>query len=86
MIHCLGHVFFEEGIIVDPMKVESILEWTALTNVLILRRFMGLVGYYRWFVEGFSKIANPIIELWKENKKLYGPGSAINHFKGSRSY
>jgi hypothetical protein len=35
-----------------------------------VRSFMGLAGYYRWFVEGFSKIENPIMELQKKNKKF----------------
>jgi hypothetical protein len=39
-------------------------------NVMEVRSFMGLVGYYRWFVDGFSKIENPITELQKKNKKF----------------
>jgi hypothetical protein len=42
----------------------------CVTNVLEVRSFMGLVGYYRWFVEGFSKIENPITKLQKKNKKF----------------
>jgi hypothetical protein len=36
------------------------MKWPGLMNVPEVRSFMGLVGYYQWFVEGFSKIANPI--------------------------
>jgi hypothetical protein len=46
-IHYLGHIISREGIIVDPTKVEAIMEWPALTNVQEVHRFMGLVGYYR---------------------------------------
>jgi hypothetical protein len=59
-IHCLGHVIFGEGIIIDPTKVEAIVEWLALMKVPKVRSFLGLARYYRWFIEGFSKIANPI--------------------------
>jgi hypothetical protein len=45
-IHYLGHVISGEGIVVDPAKVEAIMEWTALMNVSKVRSFMGLVGYY----------------------------------------
>jgi hypothetical protein len=69
-IHYLGHVISGEGIAVDPTKVEAIMEWPAPTNVTEVHSFMGLAGYYRQFVEGFSKIANPITKLQKKNKKF----------------
>jgi hypothetical protein len=54
----------------DPAKVEAIMEWLAPTNVIEVRSFMGLAGYYQRFVEGFLKIENPITELQKKNKKF----------------
>ena len=62
-IHYLGHVISGEGIAVDLAKVEAIMEWPASTNVTEVCSFMGLAGYYRRFVEGFSKIAGLITEL-----------------------
>jgi hypothetical protein len=56
--------------VVDPEKVEDIMEWPAPTNVLKVCSFMCLAGYYRWFIEVFSKIENPITELQKKNKKF----------------
>jgi hypothetical protein len=59
-IHCLGHIIFGEGISVEPEKVKAIMEWPVLKNSHEVRRFMGLVGYYQRFVEGFSIIVKPI--------------------------
>jgi hypothetical protein len=69
-IHYLGHIISGEGIVVDPTKVEDIMEWSTPTNMQEVCTFMELSGYYRHFVEGFSKIANPITELQKKNKKF----------------
>jgi hypothetical protein len=52
------------------MKVEAIMEWITLENVQEVCNFMGLTGYNRRFIEGFSKISNPIMELQKKNKKF----------------
>jgi hypothetical protein len=71
-IHYLGDVIFGEGIAMDLTKVKAIMEWLVLMNVPEVHGFMGLVGYYRWFIEGFSNIANPIIKLQKKNKKFVG--------------
>ena len=69
-IHYLGHVISGEGITMDLAKVEAIMECPALTNVTEVCSFMGLAGYYRRFVEGFLKIANPIIEMQKKKNKF----------------
>jgi hypothetical protein len=64
----------------DPAKVEAIMEWPMPMNVLEVCSFMGLVGYYRQFVEGFSKIANPITELQKKNNKFVWTEKCVEEF------
>ena len=59
----LGHVVSTEGIKVDPQKIEAILEWKPPRSVLEIRSFLGLAGYYRRFVEGFSVMAAPLTKL-----------------------
>jgi hypothetical protein len=59
----LGHIIFEGGISIDPSKVKYVLSWNTPQNVSDIRSFLGLVGYYRRFIEGFSKISKPMIEL-----------------------
>jgi hypothetical protein len=84
-IHYLGHVISGEGIVVDPTKVKAIMEWPVSMNVMEVRSFMGLAGYYRQFVEGFSKIANPITELQKKKKSLFELRNVQEHFGGLKS-
>ena len=63
----LGHIVSEEGIQVDPKKVEVIIEWKPPRNFIEVRSFLGLAGYYRRFVEGFSMTAAPMTRLLQKN-------------------
>jgi hypothetical protein len=80
-IHYLGCVISEEGIVMDLAKVKAIMEWPAPTNVPEVCSLMSLVGYYRWFVEAFSKIGNPITELQKKNKKFVRTEKCAKEFR-----
>ena len=62
----LGHVISSRGIEVDPRKIEAVLKWESPTNVSEIRSFLGLAGYYRRFVEGFSILAGPITKLLRK--------------------
>nr|GEX66037.1 putative reverse transcriptase domain-containing protein [Tanacetum cinerariifolium] len=59
----LGHVINNEGVHVDPSKIETIKNWTTPTTPTKVRQFLGLAGYYRRFIEGFSMIAKPLTRL-----------------------
>src|SRR6187551_1985898 len=63
----LGHVLTAEGVAVDPEKIEAVSEWQQPKSVTEIRSFLGLAGYYRRFIENFSKIAKPMTELLKNN-------------------
>nr|AAX96624.1 retrotransposon protein, putative, Ty3-gypsy sub-class [Oryza sativa Japonica Group]ABA92970.1 retrotransposon protein, putative, Ty3-gypsy subclass [Oryza sativa Japonica Group] len=66
----LGHVISSNGVKVDPSKVEAVLAWNPPKNVSEIRSFLGLAGYYQRFIEGFSKLARPMTELLKKEKKF----------------
>ncbi|GJR91877.1 hypothetical protein Tco_0215888 [Tanacetum coccineum] len=58
-----------QGIHVDPDKIEAVKDWASPTIPTEIRQFLGLAGYYRRFIEGFSKIAKSLTGLTQKNKK-----------------
>ncbi|KAF5454694.1 hypothetical protein F2P56_024341 [Juglans regia] len=66
----VGHIISSEGVAVDPAKIEAIIEWQRQTNVHEICSFLGLVGYYRRFVEGFSKFSSTTTTLTRKNAKF----------------
>ena len=63
----LGHMISEEGVAVDPEKVKAVMEWSRPISVFEVWSFFGLAGYYRRFIEGFSKLSAPLTALIKKN-------------------
>ena len=59
-----------EGIQVDSQKIEAVKQWPRPTSPTDIRSFMGLAGYYRRFVEGFSSIASPLTRLTQKKVKF----------------
>jgi hypothetical protein len=66
----LCHIVSKGGISVDPSKVQNVLSWNAPTSVGNIRSFLGLVGYYRTFIDRFLKISKPMTELLEKDKKF----------------
>jgi hypothetical protein len=66
----LGHVILEGGVSIDLGKVKDVLEWGVPQNVSEIRSFLGMTGYYRHFIEGFSKIARPMTKLLEKGSKF----------------
>ena len=64
-----GHVVSRDGIFVDPMKVEAIVNWEQPKNVLRIRSFLGQASYYRRFVKYFSLIVTPLTRLTRKGVK-----------------
>ncbi|GJX97368.1 putative reverse transcriptase domain-containing protein [Tanacetum coccineum] len=77
-VQFLGHVINGDGIHVDPSKIEEVKNWEAPRTPSEVRLFLSLVGYYRRFIENFSKIAKSLTILtqkcktfdWSEEQEL----------------
>ncbi|GJU15065.1 putative reverse transcriptase domain-containing protein [Tanacetum coccineum] len=68
-VQCLGQRDVSRDIQVDPAKIKSIKDWASPKSPTEIRQFLGLAGYYRRFIEGFSKIAKPMTKLTQKKVK-----------------
>ena len=66
----LGYIISEKGIEVDKAKIELISKLPPPTNVKTVRQFLGHSGFYRRFIQDFSKIAKPLYKLLKKDSKF----------------
>jgi hypothetical protein len=66
----LGHIISKGGTSIDPNKVQDVLSWKAPTSIHDIQSFLGFAEYYQRFIEGFSKISKPMIELLEKDKKF----------------
>jgi len=69
-VQFLGHVISTQGIAVDPAKIETVVKWERPQTVSEVRSFLGLAGYYRRFVEGFSKMVSPLTQLTRKDQSF----------------
>ena len=67
-IDFLGHTISASGVSIQKQKVQAILDWPVPTNVKEVRSFLGMAGYHRRFIKGFSQIAAPLTELLKHDR------------------
>ncbi|GJT50563.1 putative reverse transcriptase domain-containing protein [Tanacetum coccineum] len=69
IVQFLRHIINNQGLHVDPVKIEAVKNWASLTTPTEIRQFLGLAGYYQRFIKDFSKIAKSLTELTHKNKK-----------------
>ena len=66
----MGHVILASGVSVDPEKVEAVVSWERPKSVFEIRSFLGLAGYYKRFIEYFSRLVTPMTRLTRKEVKF----------------
>ena len=65
-VRFLGHVVSASGVLVDPEKVEAVMSWERLKSVFEIRSFLRFAGYYKRFIEDFSRLVAPMTRLTRK--------------------
>ena len=65
-VHFLGHLINQDGILVNPTKIEAVMRWEDPKSLSEIWSFLGLVGYYQTFIRDFSMIAVPLTKLTRK--------------------
>ena len=81
----LGHVITDAGIQVDLAKVEVVVSWQRSRNATKICSFLGLAGYYRRFVQGFSSIITPLTQLTRKGVSFQWSEECESSFQDLKS-
>ncbi|MCH84440.1 hypothetical protein A2U01_0005272, partial [Trifolium medium] len=77
-VEYLGHVVSGNGVTMDKIKVQVVLDWPTPTNVKQLRGFLGLTGYYRRFIKSYATISAPLTDLLKKDQFQWSNSAAVS--------
>ena len=80
-VEFLGHIVSAKGTGVDPKKISAVADWPIPTNITELRAYLGLCGYYRKFVQGFSEIASPLYSLTSKRSQFIFTDKCVEAFE-----
>ncbi|WMV37590.1 hypothetical protein MTR67_030975, partial [Solanum verrucosum] len=81
----LGHVVSTKGVKLDPSKIQAVVEWRPPKSPTEVRSFLGLAGYYRRFVKGFSIIVSPLTKLLQKEVKFIWDDKCQESFETLKS-
>ena len=82
----MGHIISEKEIEVDKEKVDLISKLPPPTNVKTMRQFLGHAGFYRRFIQDFSKIVKPLYKLLEKDAKFEWDAECQKRFEELKAY
>lgn len=85
-VRYLGFIVRREGLMVDPDKVQPILDYPAPRNIKQLRRLLGMASWYRRFIPQFATLSEPLTRLLKKNQRWEWKGDQTRAFEEIRSH
>ena len=74
----------KDGVSVDPIKVEAVTKWERPTTITSVLSFLGLAGYYRWFVQDSTRIASPLTQLMRKGVSFIWNDACEASFQNQR--
>ena len=69
-VNFLGYIISVEGVEMDQEKIKTVLEWDAPETVKDIQSFLGFANFYRRFIQGYSKLTRPLMDLTKMSEKF----------------
>ena len=65
-VEYIGHIITPDGILLNPARISAVQQFPVPSSVKEVRQFVGLTSYYRCFIKGFARIAQPLHNLTKK--------------------
>jgi hypothetical protein len=75
-VEYLGHVISQEGVSTNSEKIQVVIDWLEPNSVKQLSGFLGLIGYYKWFVKGYEPISKALTQPSKKDAFTWNEESA----------
>jgi len=80
-ISFLGYIINQDGIKMDPIKVEAVTQWPTPESVHDIQIFLGFANFYRRFIRGYSRTIAAITKLLKKGVKFRWDTAAEKAFQ-----
>jgi len=81
----LGHIVSKDGIKIDPKKVQAVADWPQPTNLNEIQQFLGLVNFFRKYIQGYTNLCMPLTALLRKNTAFLWTAACQDVFAGIKT-